>query len=168
MIMSSKPQLIRLDDTDNVAVALQNIAAGTEIEQFGIAAVHSVPAGHKIATAAIGSGTPITKYGQQIGIAAEDIQVRDVFIINFFYQKGDAGQFDPLVRDIRIDNLYCEKASRVFEIRGFDRDPIRDVKLQDIEIVNADTTGIVKNVTGFVTNNVRINGELFSPGDSGL
>jgi polygalacturonase len=90
-------------------------------------------------------------------------QVQDAIVINFFYEEGDAGAFDPVVRDIVIENLDCGQAERVFQVRGFQRAPIRDLHLVDLEFRNAGTVGVIEQVEGLVAENVRINGEPFRP-----
>jgi len=89
-------------------------------------------------------------------------QVRDAVVVNFHYEEGDAGDFDPIVRDIVIENLEVENANRVFQVRGFERDPIRDLSLIDVRVVSAREIGIVEHVDGFVTDNVVINGNRFT------
>ncbi|MBL4630025.1 MAG: glycoside hydrolase family 28 protein, partial [Paraglaciecola sp.] len=50
------------------------------------------------------------------GGVIEHIRVRDIevgtvknaIVINFFYEEGDAGKFDPTVRDIKIERLHCK------------------------------------------------------------
>jgi hypothetical protein len=88
-------------------------------------------------------------------------QVNDAIVINFFYEEGDAGKFDPVVRDIVIENLSIEQANRVFQVRGFERDPIRDVRLIDVRVTSAAEIGVVENIEGFVTENVMINGKPY-------
>lgn len=69
----SRSPVIRLDAADNVVVARVEIAQGTPIESEGLAALHDVPLGHKIATRAIRKGEPVLKYNTIIGFAGEDI-----------------------------------------------------------------------------------------------
>jgi polygalacturonase len=88
-------------------------------------------------------------------------EVRDAIVINFYYEEGDAGEFDPIVRDIVIENLDIENARRVFQVRGFARDPIRDMTLSDVRVASAGVIGIVEHVDGFVTDNVIINGRRY-------
>ncbi len=90
-------------------------------------------------------------------------EVRDAIVINFHYEEGDAGQFDPTVRDIRIENLVCDQARQVFQLRGFERAPIRDLHLGNVEFRNAEQIGIIEHVTGLHLDNVRINGQPFQP-----
>lgn len=90
-------------------------------------------------------------------------QVQDAIVINFYYEEGDAGNFDPLVRDIEISNLTCEQANRVFQVKGFERAPIRDLRLFNLDFRNADEIGTISQVEGLQTDNIIINGEPFEP-----
>jgi polygalacturonase len=88
-------------------------------------------------------------------------QVKDAIVINFYYEEGDAGIYDPTVRDIVVENLVCDEAERVFQVRGFERAPIRDMKLVDLEFRNAAEVGVIEQVEGLTVDNVRINGDSF-------
>jgi polygalacturonase len=89
-------------------------------------------------------------------------QVKDAIVINFYYEEGDAGSFDPTVRDIEISDLVCEQADRVFQVRGFERAPIRDFRMRNLEFRNAGETGIIEHVEGLDLSEVRINGKKFN------
>jgi galactarate dehydratase len=65
--------LIRLNPADNVAVVRERIDPALTPEIEGIRLQNEIPRGHKIAVAAITKGDPVTKYGQTIGFATEDI-----------------------------------------------------------------------------------------------
>ena len=69
---ASEPLAIRLHPNDNVIVARADLAVGTLIRGEATTA-GAIPAGHKVATAAISKGEPITKYDQIIGFASADI-----------------------------------------------------------------------------------------------
>jgi altronate hydrolase len=73
----SLPLTLRLNAVDNVVVARQDIAPETPIDGEGIVTRAAIPAGHKIATAAIPVGAPVRKYGQIIGFAAGPIAAGD-------------------------------------------------------------------------------------------
>ena len=64
-------QAIRIGDSDNVLVALQDLAAGSVVE--GITVREPIPAGHKLAAVAIDRGSPIVKYSYPIGVASVPI-----------------------------------------------------------------------------------------------
>jgi altronate hydrolase len=72
---TAETPVIRLHPTDNVVVAARRLAKGAEVE--GLPARADIPAGHKLATAAIGAGEPVLKYGQVIGVATADIAAGD-------------------------------------------------------------------------------------------
>lgn len=65
--------LIRLNPADNVAVVRERIDPALTPEIEGIRPQNEIPRGHKIAIAAIAQGAPVTKYGQTIGFATENI-----------------------------------------------------------------------------------------------
>lgn len=63
---------IQINEKDNVVVALQEIPAGTVLE--GVAALETIPAGHKMAIKDIAEGGEVTKYGFRIGTAKEAVK----------------------------------------------------------------------------------------------
>jgi len=70
---AAKVAVIRLHPNDNVVVASRKIAAGAPVFGEGVRALESIGMGHKIASVAIASGSPVIKYGQVIGVATQDI-----------------------------------------------------------------------------------------------
>ena len=67
---------IRIHPADNVAVALEDIAPGEELDlgPVSVTASEAVPRGHKIALSAIAEGEPVMKYGNPIGLARQAIE----------------------------------------------------------------------------------------------
>ena len=73
--MNAEDQLtIRLNAADNVVVARADILPGTAVPAAGTTASDHIPAGHKMATAALSPDDPIRKYNQIIGFATKPIQ----------------------------------------------------------------------------------------------
>lgn len=70
-----------IDAKDNVAVVLGEVKKGDTItwvkagKTYEITAPCDIPVYHKIANELIRKGEPVVKYGEHIGLAAEDIQV---------------------------------------------------------------------------------------------
>ena len=62
------PRALRLDPSDNVIIAIDEIAAGVA-PAGGVTARERIPKGHKMAVAAVDAGAPIRKFGQIIGFA---------------------------------------------------------------------------------------------------
>jgi altronate hydrolase len=67
----TEPRALRLNDSDNVVVAVDEIPAG--VVALGVASRERVPKGHKMASAAVEIGQPIRKFGQIIGFASRAI-----------------------------------------------------------------------------------------------
>ena len=64
---------IQLHSSDNVMIALSDLARGAQPDGLPHATVDAVPRGHKIATQAIATGQKVVRYGQIIGQATTDI-----------------------------------------------------------------------------------------------
>ena len=92
-----------LHPNDNVATALVELAPGVVVERptTGAAGTDSqgsgatieirsaIPFGHKVALAPIGSGKPVIKYGEVIGLASADIAPGEhVHVHNVESQRG--------------------------------------------------------------------------------
>ena len=74
--MADQSKTIRLHSNDNVLVAKSLLQSGfVFLYQYATSAM--VPAGHKIATAALTAGQAIIKYNQIIGFATADINIGD-------------------------------------------------------------------------------------------
>ncbi len=69
------PDFIQIHPTDNVAVALHAIAAGTEF--LGVKANVDIPQGHKMALQALKNGDQVMKYGFSIGHATTAVAPGD-------------------------------------------------------------------------------------------
>jgi altronate dehydratase small subunit len=67
--------LLRLAETDPVAVATRDIAAGEQVRvgDAAIAVAAAVPLGHKVALRRIAAGERVEKYRVPIGTATADI-----------------------------------------------------------------------------------------------
>jgi altronate dehydratase len=72
-------RVLRLNDGDDVAVALEPLEPGARIDLDGVdvLAREAVPAGHKIALRTIAVGEAVRKHGAAIGIASQPIAQGD-------------------------------------------------------------------------------------------
>jgi len=94
--MESKPRRLHLiHPSDNVAMALEDLSAGTrvEVEREGrvqpISLLDPIPFGHKVALRDIAQGQPVMKYGEVIGLASKDIaEGQHVHVHNLESQRG--------------------------------------------------------------------------------
>ncbi|MDV7143075.1 altronate dehydratase family protein [Tropicimonas sp. TH_r6] len=79
---------LRLNDSDNVLVALRAIAAEEAIAP-GLTAASEIPMGHKVAATGISEGEAIRKYGQVIGFAGQAIAPGDHIHVQNCTYRGD-------------------------------------------------------------------------------
>ncbi|MGH8246835.1 MAG: SAF domain-containing protein, partial [Gammaproteobacteria bacterium] len=70
------PKVLQIHSSDDVAVALEPIETGGEVSVNGVhvAALQTIPPGHKIALHGIRAGDDVLKYGCPIGRAISDIE----------------------------------------------------------------------------------------------
>ena len=66
---------IKIDPSDNVAVALKDLQKGAEAG--GVTLIENIPAGHKFAVRDISKGDNVIKYGSPIGHTLTDISAGD-------------------------------------------------------------------------------------------
>jgi altronate hydrolase len=69
-----KAVIIRLNERDNVAVALRGLAPNAAISKEGVVCREEIPPGHKVALNEIMANEPVRKYGQIIGFATKTIR----------------------------------------------------------------------------------------------
>ena len=69
----SMPETIRLNDADNVVIALRDLKRGERPAHFPAALLSDIARGHKVALAPISTGGNVVRYGQIIGQAKSDI-----------------------------------------------------------------------------------------------
>jgi altronate dehydratase len=68
--------VLQLTELDNVAVATVTLSVGRSVALRGgdrLQAIEEIPAGHKISVTEIPAGSPVIKYGVNIGTATRDI-----------------------------------------------------------------------------------------------
>lgn len=114
--------IVHLRPDDNIAVAAQPLSAGAEVAVQGqLLTLNSrVGMGHKLAVQSIKKGNAVTKYGQIIGFASEDIAPGDWVHVH----NVAADTFDR-------DYAYCRdcpprpSAAEARTFLGYDRGPDR-------------------------------------------
>jgi altronate hydrolase len=70
---TNQMSVIRLNASDDVVIACQEIAAGTRLEEFQIVVRDPIPAGHKVAIRNLADGQTVRRYNQIIGFASRAI-----------------------------------------------------------------------------------------------
>ncbi|MCK6453265.1 MAG: altronate dehydratase family protein [Alphaproteobacteria bacterium] len=84
---TASPLTIRLNPADNVVVARADLLDGVELPGERVKCRQRIPAGHKVATAAVAAGQPVRKFDQIIGFAKDAIRPGDhVHVHNVAFQ----------------------------------------------------------------------------------
>ena len=70
-------KVLVLNPADNIAICLEDMPAGTVIDQdnLKLTITQTIPRGHKVASRAVSKGDGIIKYGERMGHATKDISV---------------------------------------------------------------------------------------------
>lgn len=74
--------------------------------------------------------------------------------INFHYAKGDVGEFVPRVSDISVSDVIGENVRQVLSLRGYERSPVRNVRISDCRFEGVTEANVVEHVEGLVLENV--------------
>lgn len=99
----------------------------------------------------------------------ENINVRNIEVgqvamaglsIDDFYQEGEKGSFQPIVRNVEIRNLTTRKAQYALYLRGFKNAPIENIRMIDCDLEGVEKSNVVENVRNLELRNVRVNGKL--------
>ncbi len=140
---------LKINDNDNVVVALQTLAQGESItvEADGgsktVTANMEIPAGHKMAICDIAKGSEVTKYGYRIGNAIEDIKEGDwIHTHNVKTALGDLLEYTYEPTPVE------EKKTEDVTFMGFNR-PDGKVGVRN-EIWVIPTVGCVNNVASAI------------------
>ncbi|MCR4959994.1 MAG: altronate dehydratase family protein [Lachnospiraceae bacterium] len=138
---------LKINDKDDVVVALSEIKAGTVINAGGddVTAVSDIPAGHKMALHDIEEGAQIIKYGYPIGTAKQAIK-KGEHIHTHNLKTRLAEEFEYSYDPVNIDNSKAEKAAAGLKktFKGYLRKDGRVGVRNEIWIIP--TVGCVSNV----------------------
>lgn len=91
-------EALKLSENDNVATAVADIDQGSEVpvrwgkEVSRVKSLEKIPFGFKIALADINKGSHVTKYGETIGIASQNIKQGE--LVHIHNVQGARGRGD--------------------------------------------------------------------------
>ena len=97
-------------------------------------------------------------------IYMRDCEVRQVaeaiLAIDFYYEEGEKGAFEPIVRDVELRNITGGRSQYVLYLRGIPKSEIRNVRVVDSNFENVAKANVTENVEGLELRNVKVNGRL--------
>jgi polygalacturonase len=83
-----------------------------------------------------------------------------VVLVDYNYEEGDAGSFDPVMRNVYISDVTAKKGKYALFIKGYARAPIINLHLENCRFDAMEKENVVEHVKGLTLNNVTINGNL--------
>jgi len=75
--------------------------------------------------------------------------------IDYYYEEGDAGKFTPVVRNINVNNVECNKSQFGVWIRAYDRSPATNVIVENCTFTNVAEANVLENVKNLSMINVK-------------
>jgi hypothetical protein len=81
-----------------------------------------------------------------------------VLTIDYFYEEGDSGTFAPVVRDIEVRNVTSRASRHGLLLKGYAKDPIRDVRVIDCRFEGVTDGDVIEAVSDLSRTNVVVNG----------
>lgn len=110
--------------------------------------------------------------GRRIHVPSENIYVKNIEVgevadavirINFYYEKGDAGFYTPIVKNIYLYNIKSKMSRYALALDGYERSPITHLVIESCDFRGVKNRNIVNHVKDVQFKNVKINGKLLSP-----
>jgi polygalacturonase len=107
------------------------------------------------------------KTNSERGGVIENVHLRDITIgevqqapihVDLFYEEGDSGPYTPVLREIEVTGMRSARSRFALFLRGYQRAPIRGVRLTDCSFNGVTEGSRVEGVVDLVLTNVMVNG----------
>ncbi len=93
----------------------------------------------------------------QIGQVAES-----AIEVDFFYEEGEGGPFQPVVRNILVSHVTCDKSKYAIFLRGYASDPITGVMISHCQFDHAARGVFFEHVKTIAIADTTVNGKPLS------
>jgi polygalacturonase len=80
-----------------------------------------------------------------------------VILADFFYEEGDTGKYDPILRNVVVENLTSGKSPHALFLRGYARTPIGSIKLINCRFEGVTKPSVISHVSSIEWVNVSMN-----------
>lgn len=82
-----------------------------------------------------------------------------VIAIDYNYQEGANGPYQPVFKNLVVENLVSGKSERALDLEGFANTPIHNVTLRNCQFSNVAKPDVIKHVQGLVLERVTVDGK---------
>lgn len=102
------------------------------------------------------------------GGVIENIYMRDctvgevkqaILMINFYYEQGDVGSHDPVVRNIHLSGITSKSSEHALYLMGYERAPISNIYLDNCRFDGVKNGSVLEHVKDLHVTGVFINGQ---------
>jgi polygalacturonase len=87
----------------------------------------------------------------QVGQVAEA-----VIKVDFYYEEGDTGAFTPVVRNIDVQDVTCNKSKFGIWIKAYERSPATNISVRNCTFENVEEPSVLENVQDMSMINVKL------------
>jgi len=87
----------------------------------------------------------------QVGQVAEA-----VIKVDFYYEEGDSGAFTPVVRNIDVQDVTCNKSKFGIWIKAYERSPATNISVRNCTFENVEDPSVLENVQDLSMINVKL------------
>jgi hypothetical protein len=79
--------------------------------------------------------------------------------VDFYYEEGPGGPFQPTVRNIVVQNVTCKKSKYALYLRGYESSPIHYVRLAHCVFEHVEKANVIEHVERLTVEDVTVNGQ---------
>jgi polygalacturonase len=83
----------------------------------------------------------------------------DVIQLDYYYEEGPGGPFHPMIRNVDVGEVTCEKSMYPLNMRGYASDPIFEISVSNCKFNGAAKAPLIENVKGLRLTDVTVNGK---------
>ncbi len=87
---------------------------------------------------------------------------RAAFDVDLQYEEGENGNFLPTIRNIEIDSMVVGTCGKAMNLVGYERAPLRRIRISNSEFREARKESSVKYIEDFEMDNCTVNGKPFT------
>lgn len=99
-------------------------------------------------------------------IYARNISVGEVseavIKVDYYYEEGDKGNFTPVIRNIKVQNLQSKKSQYAIWIKAYQRSPLTGFELSNCQFNNVGKENVFENVSEYKFEKIIINEQPFT------
>jgi len=94
-----------------------------------------------------------------VGQVAEAVIEVDFFYPEYANREGRGGPFQPLVKNVVVENVTSQKSKRALYLRGYPDAPVSGVRIAHCSFLDVAENDVIENVKGLQLEDVKRNGK---------